>query len=309
MRTILLSSLAVLILFMINSPTLSQVGINMDGSNPDNSSMLDIKSAEKGFLLPRMTSYQLKIIEEPATGLMVFNLDSLDLYIFTGTYWVSVLKNVNRDTIAPWICGDSLQDERDIKWYASVQIGTQCWMKQNLNVGTRIDGSVSQADNEVLEKYCYDDLESNCNTYGGLYLWNEMMQYALQEDARGICPLGWHLPADTDWCVLTTLIDPSVDCNDINWTGTNAGSKMKSPDGWDAGFGGSNTSGFTARPAGDRSSDGNFYNLGYYAYFWTSTQYNSVNAWKWAMAYNRDDIARIWDGVNYGFSVRCLKDD
>jgi uncharacterized protein (TIGR02145 family) len=287
----------------------AQVSINSDGTNPDNSSMLDIKSTDKGLLLPRMTAYQLKTIEDPATGLIVFNMDALDLYIFTGTYWVSVLKNVDRDTITPWICGDSLLDERDMKRYATVLIGTQCWMKQNLNLGTRLDGTAYQTDNDIFEKYCYDDLESSCGIYGGLYLWDEMMQYSVEAGVRGICPNGWHLPADTEWCVLATSIDATVNCSAITWTGTDAGSKMKSTDGWDAGFGGSNTSGFTGRPAGDRSTDGDFYNLGLYAYFWTSTRYNAGIAWKWALAYNRNDIARIWDDIDYGFSVRCIKND
>jgi hypothetical protein len=61
--------------------------------------------------------------------------------------------------------------------YNTVAIGYQCWLKENLNIGTRINGSQNQTDNGIIEKYCYDDNESNCDEYGGLYQWDEMMQY------------------------------------------------------------------------------------------------------------------------------------
>jgi hypothetical protein len=62
------------------------------------------------------------------------------------------------------------------KTYNTVQIGKQCWLKENLDVGTRINGSVNQTDNGTIEKYCYNDDPANCTTYGGLYTWNESMQ-------------------------------------------------------------------------------------------------------------------------------------
>jgi len=79
------------------------------------------------------------------------------------------------------------------KTYTTIQIGTQCWLKENLDVGTRIDGSLNQTNNSptnIIEKYCYGDDPNNCTTYGGLYQWGEAMQYATTEGARGICPEG-----------------------------------------------------------------------------------------------------------------------
>jgi len=69
-------------------------------------------------------------------------------------------------------CGNPFTDSRDGKTYNTVQIGDQCWFKENLNVGTRINGVQEQTDNSVIEKYCYADLESNCDIYGGLYQWH-----------------------------------------------------------------------------------------------------------------------------------------
>ena len=76
-----------------------------------------------------------------------------------------------------WLCGSSFTDSRDNTVYNTVLIGNQCWMQQNLNYGTRINGNTGQSNNSVPEKYCYSDLVSNCNVYGGLYQWGEMVQY------------------------------------------------------------------------------------------------------------------------------------
>jgi len=63
------------------------------------------------------------------------------------------------------------------KTYNTVQIGDQCWMKENLNVGTMFDNHLDMQDNFYLEKYCYDNNEAHCELYGGLYQWGEMMMY------------------------------------------------------------------------------------------------------------------------------------
>jgi len=68
----------------------AQVGINNDGSQPNNSSMLDIKSTEKGFLPPRMNTTQRDAIGLPATGLIIFNSDCNDIQLFNGTGWVPI---------------------------------------------------------------------------------------------------------------------------------------------------------------------------------------------------------------------------
>jgi len=59
--------------------------------------------------------------------------------------------------------------------YNTIQIFSQCWLKQNLNVGTMIPGNQEMADNDTIEKYCYDNEHDSCTKYGGLYQWDEMM--------------------------------------------------------------------------------------------------------------------------------------
>src|ERR1035437_4695141 len=97
------------------------------------------------------------------------------------------------------------------KIYNTVAIGDQCWLKENLDVGTRINGSLEQTNNSTIEKYCYNDDPANCTTNGGLYQWAEAVQYmngatntsspspAFTGNIQGICPTGWHLPTNAEY--------------------------------------------------------------------------------------------------------------
>lgn len=204
-------------------------------------------------------------------------------------------------------CGAAIIDSRDGQTYNTVQIGNQCWMAENLNIGTRIDGTAEQTDNAILEKYCYNDSESNCDTYGGLYQWNEMMQYVTGPGVQGICPTGWHIPDDSEWTVLTVFLGGEFV----------AGGKMKSTGTIEEGTGlwhapntgATNESGFTALPAGERFDDGLFYDLGYYPFFWSSEEtYDPSVSWSRYLFTNSTSIYRINYDRAYGLSVRCIKD-
>ncbi|MEI7980784.1 MAG: FISUMP domain-containing protein [Bacteroidota bacterium] len=211
----------------------------------------------------------------------------------------------------------TITDSRDGRVYNTVLIGTQCWMKENLNIGTRINGTLQQAEDNIIEKYCYDDNDANCAIYGGLYQWNEMMQYVTTPGIQGICPTGWHIPTDEEWCTVTRFLDPTVNCGVYGWSGTNAGGKMKATgtieDGtglwYSPNNGATNESGFTAVPAGARSHDMTFDNLGSNSYWWSSTQSNTYNAWDWGLyAFNSKSGRGLNGDKNMGKSVRCLKD-
>ena len=199
----------------------------------------------------------------------------------------------------------SITDSRDGKVYSTVLIGTQCWMAQNLNVGTKILGSVDQANNSIIEKYCYNDDENNCTIYGGLYQWDEAMQYSVTPGVQGICPTGWHLPTDAEWTMLTDFLGGlSI-----------AGGKMK-----EAGYthwlspntGATNTSGFTALPTGAMWGGGNFSNFNKYTYFWSSSTNDAYDVFKYCrnLDYDANSVNRYDDGCQkpFGFSVRCLQD-
>jgi len=271
----------------------AQVGINSDNSTPDPSAELDVKFTDRGFLPPRMSTSLRNAIPSPAVGLLIFNTDEKAINIFNGTNWKRMI---------PYdACPPVLLDTRDGKLYTTVKIGTQCWMAQNLNVGTRINGSGDQLDNGIIEKYCYNDLESNCNTYGGLYQWDEAMQYVTTLGVQGICPLGWHLPSDADWITLTTFLGgTSAAGGKMKETGT---THWASPN-----TGATNSSGFTALPGGYRGSYGSFANLMNNAFFWTSVEVPTEYAWYRKLFDNAANVYRYYDWKDIGYSGRCLKD-
>jgi uncharacterized protein (TIGR02145 family) len=184
--------------------------------------------------------------------------------------------------------------------YNTVQIGTQCWLKENLNIGTRINGSVNQTNNSIIEKYCYNDLESNCGIYGGLYQWDEMMQYVTTAGTQGICPAGWHLPTDAEWTSLTNFLG-GVDV---------AGGKLKETGTthWnDPNTGATNESGFTAF-GGGYLLNSTFYAIKDNALLWSSSEMNT-RAWNRDLQFNTTNMNINNQGKEIGFSVRCVRDN
>ena len=99
-------------------------------------------------------------------------------------------------------CGQLLTDPRDGKTYPTVLLGTQCWMQKNLDYGTMTSAVNHQKDNCVPEKYCYNDDAANCAAGGGLYQWDELMQYQDTPGVQGGCPPGWHVPTQAEWLTL-----------------------------------------------------------------------------------------------------------
>jgi len=186
-------------------------------------------------------------------------------------------------------------------------------MKENLNVGIRIDGSAEQADNSIIEKYCYDDYELNCNVYGGLYQWNEMMEYSAQKGVKGICPTGWHIPTDEEWKILEGTVDSQYGVGDPEWDKSNvyrgydAGKSLKTTTGWSSNTG-TDAFDFSALPGGDLDTNNNYGGSGSFGYWWSSTESGSENAWSRILGYLGDGVYRDGINKNGGFSARCLKD-
>jgi uncharacterized protein (TIGR02145 family) len=176
----------------------------------------------------------------------------------------------------------SFTDARDGKTYGTITIGTQVWMRENLDYKTQ-SGS-----------WAYENNPSNTSIYGRLYNW---------ETANNACPLGWHLPTEYEWM---TLIDNYLS------GAYYAGGKLKEKgiDHWNSpNAGATNEYGYTALPGGYRDINGSFYNIGNSGYWWSSTEISSSNAWSIYMYYKNGNADRV-DRRNKknGFSIRCLKD-
>jgi uncharacterized protein (TIGR02145 family) len=212
---------------------------------------------------------------------------------FPGTYSATTQVRLT----AGYNCGFFILDERDGQTYNTVQIGDHCWMAENLNIGTWSNGAIP--------KQCYNSLESNCDIYGGLYSWNTVMnQYP-----NFICPTGWSVPTDNDWCEMTTFLDNTVDCSSYSYSGTDVGTQLKSSSGWNLGGNGSNTTGFNALPGGSYSPPTNTYGgIGEEALFWTSTPaLPSDLAWYRSLWNGNEQIFRNANYKTKNYSVRCIK--
>lgn len=200
-----------------------------------------------------------------------------------------------------FFCGES-----DIyyaeKYYPTIKIGNQCWLQKNLDIGTMILGTNNPSDNGEIEKYCQNDDENNCNIYGGLYQWNEAMEYSNAESSRGICPPNWHIPSKTE---LNELI--------LYLGGTDiAGGKMKEVgnDHWltPNEFNSNNESLFTALPAGYRYTGPTFGGFLSDNYIWSSSENDFSNASYMALAGGNENAPIYANTKLFGFSIRCLKD-
>jgi len=164
----------------------------------------------------------------------------------------------------------------------TVQINNQCWLAQNMNIGTIIDvGSNQSAGCDNIRKYCYENNEAFCGSDGGLYQWNQAMCGLTYEGARGICPAGWRIPANKDWDDLVNVYN---------------GLELQS----------GGESGFKGKLAGHRSLNGTFAGQGEYGVFWASSQFSADTAW-YRMLYDSESEVywSIFDKRG-GFSVRCI---
>ena len=215
------------------------------------------------------------------TNLPVFNGDTLDL------------GNLTIERYCPGI--PSVMYEGHI--YSTVLIGPQCWLKENLDVGTIIPGIQNASDNGFIEKYCYDEDPDNCITYGGLYQWKEAMQYSTTYGVQGICPPGWHIPTINEFETLKNTV--GYDGNALKAIGQGSGLGA-----------GTNRSGFSALLAGERFIYGNFTGIGILTYIWTSVEdnYNTEEAYALELWYDSSSSPVFKQYKLDGLSVRCLKD-
>ena len=216
----------------------------------------------------------------------------------------------------------------------TVTIGTQTWTTKNLNVATFRNGDAipraktdkewkAAGDNKQPAWCYYENKTTNGTKYGKLYNW-----FAVN-DARGLAPTGYHIPTDEEWTVLSTFLGVE----------DAAGKKMKSTSGWNSydckkcnggssefkktcsackgtqsnsseplSGNGTNSSGFSGRPGGDRNDDGYFDGVGGFGGWWSASEANATNAWTPELYLYYSYLVRSDDSKNSGLSVRCVKD-
>jgi len=196
-----------------------------------------------------------------------------------------------------------LKGVRDIdnNRYDIVTIGDQVWMAENLRVTRYNDGTAIPlvTINNVWRNLTtpgYTWYNDSISDYGALYNY-----YAVADsNSRNVCPVGWHVPSNTEWITLRNSLEES----------SVAGGKMKeaglahwSPYNFEA----SNISGFTGLPGGVRSSFGFFDSIGIIGFWWSSTE-GGNGAWMRELNYSVADLTESTWRKGNGFSVRCLKD-
>jgi uncharacterized protein (TIGR02145 family) len=223
------------------------------------------------------------------------NFTNLVLYIKGSTPKSCVLSEIDSLKIK-----ETLQDK-----YETVTIGTQVWMKKNLDVDHYRNGdSIPEVrdmkawENLTSGAWCYYNNDSTLGKiYGKLYNW-----YAVN-DSRGLAPSDWHIPSDSEWIKLDYYLfdeDLKVSGGKMKETGT---THWQSPN-----TGATNSSGFSGLPGGWRHYSTSFSGLGKLGIWWTSSNYDTDNAFNYYLIYDDDRLLGVPDYKYGGYSVRCVKD-
>ena len=221
---------------------------------------------------------------------------------------------------APIGCGYVV--DYDGNYYDAVQIGTQCWMKQNLRVIHFPDGNAIPAASSSQMQACYypnNNMAAQVSQYGLLYNWNAAMNGAASSNAnpsgvQGICPDGWHLPSYAEWDLLVNYVasQSRFRCND---NGDYIAKSLVSKTGWDGygntcvvGWNSSTNNGtrFSAMPMG--YWNGSFNDVHRGANYWTSTQTDVSYGYHRYFYYSNTGVGNSNTHKNNGLSVRCLRD-
>lgn len=208
--------------------------------------------------------------------------------------------------------------------YQTKQIGNQCWFQENLQSpyyanGDSISGEWSPASgysNHVGAQTIYGlngtiidggnmDVDESLENFGRLYNW-----YAV-EDARKLCPSGWHVATDSDWKILEISLGMSVsDANDVGWRGTNQGFQLKATASDSPSWNGSNLVGFSATPGGTTSGELTYVGQGQYGNWWAAQDEGGSSRVSRLLYSSQIQIERaVGDISNSAKSIRCIKDN
>ena len=248
----------------------------------------------------------------------------------------TVYGEVKTFTTPSFTCGNTLTDI-DGNEYATLLLGSQCWMKQNLRTthyadGTEIAlGNTSSDFNSPFRYAPGSESAEVLNAYGYLYNWAATMHGGTSSSAnpsgvQGVCPDGWHLPSDAEWTQLTNFV-ASDNANVCGGNPAYIAKALASKEMW--GNWGScsvnclmctdpssnNSTGFSALPSGTWNSDGavghgtsGYTNYGH-TIFRSATEYeNSYAAWVREFYNEYAYVGRTAIAKTTGLPVRCVLD-
>jgi uncharacterized protein (TIGR02145 family) len=198
---------------------------------------------------------------------------------------------------ANFTCNSKFTDIRTGRTYATSRIGTQCWMKENLDYGKSVNSFLQpQTDNCVVERYCQPS-DANCTQYGGFYQWDELMAYGFNQ-SQGLCPPGWHVPSESEWQTMLNII---------------TGGSTLLPDG----IAGSILKDSTSTASFIALTKGMFYLDNIWAFangtprgtmYWTSTSYDATRKAARGVNTINPSVSKYYGNKGNSFSVRCVQD-
>ena len=212
--------------------------------------------------------------------------------------------------------------------YNTVQIGNQCWMRENLRTTHYANGDTILEGGELLSesqpyRYTPHNDVNTISTYGYRYNWNAVMHGANSSETnpsgvQGICPDGWHVPSIAEWQQLSDYVSSvyAYRCDEresyiakalasaTDWGITNTTFDCVIGNNTEA----NNATGFSALPAGITAPD--FNGFEYCIVFWSATVADEEYNFSWFRSlFSPSAIMDVWQRPQYsGFSVRCVRD-
>lgn len=300
---------------------------------------------EQGFQLSTTTDFSGSVTtqaispENPYADCELPCVENVYSFIFTGltpitTYYVRAYAT-NEEGIAYgdilqfttlFGCGISTVQDYDGNVYNTVQIGSQCWTKENLKTTHYMNGTAiplgSTASTTVAYRYNPNNDAANVATYGYLYNWPAVMNgeassNTIPSGVQGICPDGWHVPSDREWQEMEFAVGMSASdtvrqqfrgnivarlCGNTGWSSSSVANAAGNTSAENR-----NSTGFSACPAGYYNA-GSSTGFGQEAEYWTATMYNSDSSFRRDCIYTNVGINRTAFNKNRGFSVRCVHD-
>jgi uncharacterized protein (TIGR02145 family) len=203
--------------------------------------------------------------------------------------------------------------DQDGNVYKTIVIGNQEWMAENLKVGHFKNGDTipnitdnNTWSNQTIGSLCtYNDSTNFECPYGKLYNWFTI------SDARGVCPLGWHVPNESEWNSLVDYLDNAADTAQAGFQSASAGGKLKSTgiNWWlSPNVLSDNSSGFSGVGAGYRNSSGGYENMLDLTNWWSSEEFSGTNAYYRSLFNYNGGFFKDNHLKSAGFSIRCIKD-